>query len=449
MSPSGRVSEPSLTWPRRVRRVSFVLVAVGALWAAPLRPARAAAPAVELIETVPAETHIGNPDLRSAHDVWRELIQGARRSLDFEEFYCSDWPGEPLHDVLEDIGQAAARGVKVRLLLDAGMHRTYPQPADSLGRIPGIEVRTVDFHTLAGGVQHAKFFLVDGAATVLGSQNMDWRALKHIHELGVCVRDAGVTRVFQDVFEQDWATAGAQRLAAQAGGAASRIAPPAGDGRYPAEFRLAVAPGDTAVVRPSYSPKGWLPDSSRWDLPAIVRLLDSAKSEIVLQLLTYSPEERGRRDEPGRREEALQQALIRAAGRGVHVKMVISDWSTGHPGLDYLRTLARTPNIEVKISTVPEWSGGYIPFARVEHCKYVVVDTAAAWVGTSNWEPGYFYGTRNVAVTLVNRGLAAQARRAFEGTWSSAIAAPLRMDEDYPAKQRGDTPPPGVKKYGG
>ncbi|MCE9626586.1 MAG: hypothetical protein K8R56_01570, partial [Candidatus Eisenbacteria bacterium] len=33
---------------------------------------------------------------------------------------------------------------------------------------------------LVGGVQHAKFMMVDGDQAWLGSQNLDWRALSHI-----------------------------------------------------------------------------------------------------------------------------------------------------------------------------------------------------------------------------------------------------------------------------
>src|SRR5690349_15678181 len=71
----------------------------------------AAGPAVELVETRPVESTLGNPDLRQAHDVWLEMIRRAKKSLDFEEFYCSTWPNEPLEDILAAIGDAAKRGV--------------------------------------------------------------------------------------------------------------------------------------------------------------------------------------------------------------------------------------------------------------------------------------------------------------------------------------------------
>src|SRR5213593_2049286 len=62
-------------------------------------------------------------------------------------------------------------------------------------------------------------------------------------------------------------------------------------------FGIVQAPGDTVTLWPSYSPKSFIPDSLLWDRDAIVRLLDSARREIVVQLLTYAIEDRGRRDD--------------------------------------------------------------------------------------------------------------------------------------------------------
>jgi phosphatidylserine/phosphatidylglycerophosphate/cardiolipin synthase-like enzyme len=417
---------------RAIRRTSraFLVLALASLFAAPA--SARAAPAVQLVESVPVESGLGNPALPAAHDVWLEMIQGATRSLDIEQFYISNWPGEPLQDVLDAIGVAAKRGVRVRLVLDAGMHRTYPQPADSLGKLPGIDLRILDMKPIAGGIQHAKFFLVDDREVFLGSQNFDWRALRHIHELGVRVRDARLTGIFRAVFDMDWDAAG---------GAPRRQASPAATPALP--LRLAQARGDTVLLWPSYSPKGFLPDSTLWDEDALVRLLDSARREIVLQLLTYSPADRATRD------AALDDALRRAAARGVHVRLLISDWEKGRDAMASLQSLVQVGGVEARLGTVPEWSGGYIPFARVEHCKYVVVDSLSTWVGTANWEPSYFHGSRNLAVRLQNRPLALQARQIFETSWRSPTAEPVNPTAHYEAKIRGETPPPGKKKYGG
>src|SRR5436309_2349337 len=106
----GPYRRPAARWVHCALVIASVL-ALGAGTGA--NPAGLKAPAaVQLVETVPIETRLGNPLLPSAHDVWLELIQGATRSLDFEEFYLSNWPGEPMQDVLDAIGQAARRGVR-------------------------------------------------------------------------------------------------------------------------------------------------------------------------------------------------------------------------------------------------------------------------------------------------------------------------------------------------
>jgi len=399
-----------------------------------------APPAIELVESVPLETSLGNPSLRHAADVWVELVRGATSSIDLEQFYVSTMPGEPLEPVLEALVEAAKRGVRVRLLADAKMHKTYPQPMDSLGLVPGITVRTIDMGKIAGGVQHAKYFLVDGKIVFLGSQNFDWRALEHIHELGACVRDERVAARFQQVFEMDWAAAEVQATGADSSHIMAWPAPPATSSTSP--IRVVQSPGDTAEVWTSWSPRTFSPDSAAWDRDAIVRSIDGARGEVVMQSLNYSPQGRGLSD------DALDQALRRAAARGVSVRMLISDWQAGSESMRSLDSLAQVPGIEVRMSSVPDWSKAYIPFGRVEHCKYMVVDTLVAWVGTSNWEPSYFHNTRNIAVTLRNRPLARQAREVFRASWTAAVGHPVRPGATYPPRAHGAVAPDGVLKYG-
>ena len=397
-------------------------------------------PSVELIESVPVESALGNPRLRAAAVVWVELIRTATARIDLEQFYVSTWPGEPMEPVLAALVEAAKRGVRVRLLIDSRMHRTYPQPADSLGLIPGITVRTIDMGKISGGVQHSKYFLIDGQTAYVGSQNFDWRALKQIHELGVCVRDERVTARLQQVFDMDWATAELQASSADSSRIVGWPAQESLGGGLP--VRVVQSAGDTVEVWPSWSPHAFSPDSMLWDRDAIVQRIDEARDEVVVQSMKYSTLDRGLSD------DALDVALRRAAGRGVRVKVLISDWQAGGESLRDLDSLATVPGIEVRLSSVPEWSEAYIPFARVEHCKYMVVDTLVTWIGTSNWEPSYFHTTRNVAFTLRNRPLAGEAREIFRVSWDASESQPVGHGRVYPARRHGADAPAGVTKYG-
>ena len=46
--------------------------------------------------------------------------------------------------------------------------------------------------------------VADGRRAFLGSQNFDWRALKHIHETGLLVTLPRLVRQIQEIFELDW-----------------------------------------------------------------------------------------------------------------------------------------------------------------------------------------------------------------------------------------------------
>lgn len=408
---------------------SFALLLALATQPAAAAPAPAAPP-IQLGESRPLETTLGDPTLPTAQAVWIEMIRGAQKQVDLEHFYLSRKAGEALDPVLDEIGRAAARGVKVRLLLDRGMYRTYPQPADSLGKLANVSLRLVDYRRLAGGVQHAKFMIVDDKDAWLGSQNLDWRALSQIHELGARVRLEPAARAIADVFETDWNAADTTKPATPVDRKSAR---------WPLAFTQDGVAGKLWV---SASPAKLDPPSVPWDRDIVVERVNGAKQELVAQVLSYGVGGHGRAD------STLHRALIAAAGRGVKVKLIVSDWVVGGRGEADLRALAATPNIEVRISQVPEWSRGYIPFARVEHCKYMVVDGEWLWLGTSNWDPSYFLSSRNLAITAQHAPLAKRVRAIFETSWTAPSATALAEGVTLAKRDHDETPPPGATFYG-
>ena len=339
--------------------------------------ARPAAEPVELVESWPLETTLDHADLRDAADVWPAMIAAARAHIEIAEFYVSIGPR--LEPVIAALEQAAARGVQVRVLADSKFAGTYPETLERLAA-HGAAVRR--WKPPTGGVLHAKYFLVDGREGYLGSQNFDWRSLEQIQELGVRFTVPADVRALQDIFETDWALAGG----------APRPPPPAAYGF-----------GETTLVA---SPRGLLPDEKLWDLPALVRLLDSARQTIQVQLLTY------RADIP-----ELRAALDRAFHRGVKIQLLISNWVLRHP-----ENLDGLPG-EVRILSIPQLASGFIPFARVSHAKFCVVDGARAWVGTSNWEHDYFFKSRNVGLLIDGGPLPARLGAFFAQDWASPYAS--------------------------
>jgi phosphatidylserine/phosphatidylglycerophosphate/cardiolipin synthase-like enzyme len=393
------------------------------------KPARVDAPSVatatdsrpsfELVESAPLETELDHPFVRNASEVWPEMITRAARTLDFAEFYASEAEGDAVRDsklapAIAAVCAATKRGVRVRFLVDATMAPKYPSTLDAL-RACNVDVRALDQNARAGGVLHAKYFIRDGAESFIGSQNFDWRSLAHIQEMGARVESPEIARALGDVFALDWAAA----EATDAGGAHGQTAP------APSRGALDVRLPSGEIVSLVGSPEYELPDPAESELTKIIALLDGAKTRASIQSLTYSTKiQHGRRK--GATFTALDAAIRRTAARGVSVQLLVSSWATrSEDGRDALSALATTRNVEVRVITIPAFSGGEIPYARVAHSKYLVVDDRHSWIGTSNWEGDYFVQSRDVAFVVDSPHVAADLRRVFDDAWSSKLTSPL------------------------
>ncbi len=365
---------------------------------------------LQFVESWPAETNFDMPELAEAKDVWLQMITMADRTIDVEAFYFSGHPegSGALAPILDALEEASGRGVRLRLLCDAGFYETYPEIPDRLDALPGAESRVMPARTVWGGAQHAKYFIVDGEQFFLGSQNWDWRALEHIRELGVRVQEPSLAAELTAVFELDW------ELASDTPDAEQPRSEPARTSRPPVP--LITDRGDTVGAVLAVSPAGWTAGLA-WDEPFIVELMDSARFELRLQLLSYNPV-----DHDGQYYAVLDNGLRRAAARGVEVKVLLANWAKRSYMISSLQSLAACENIEIRFSNIPEWSGGFIPYARVEHAKYLVADTTACWLGTANWERSYFYNSRNVSLLLQGTGAARTVVDFFEQSWQSPYA---------------------------
>ncbi|MEO7730035.1 MAG: phospholipase D-like domain-containing protein, partial [Kofleriaceae bacterium] len=368
----------------------------------PAPSAALAAPSFELVETVPVETTLDHPDIADAAEVWLAMIQAAHSSIDLAQFYASNHEPSRLEPIVAALEAALARGVRVRFLAEQGFVKTYPETLDRLAHA-GARVRHLDLKGVpgGGGILHAKYFLVDDRDAFFGSQNFDWRAIDHNYELGARVHDPAIVGGLAAIFAADWARAGGE---------------PAPKSHIPP------ARGALTLVA---SPPDLLPPGVAWDLPRLVQLLDAATATITVELLSY------RADADGAPWDALEAPLLRAAQRGVHVQLLLADWSKRPRTVVGLQKLAHVANLAVRFTTIPAWSGGFIPFARVTHAKALVVDGKHAWLGTSNWEKEYFTRSRNVGVLIEDPALAAQLARFFATLWNSPYATPVDPDASY------------------
>lgn len=377
----------------------------------------------ELIYNPPVETSLENPDIRSAAPVWREMFDQAKQHIDIAQFYVYSQPKSDLDDVIAALHRAGARGIHIRFLVDKkGIGMSNPETIAQIKAIPNLEFKEMDFAKIQNGIIHAKYFIVDETTAFVGSQNFDWRALRHIHETGLRITDKNTVQQIQDIFTMDWENQ--QRLV-------QNIALP----RIQQHTQLPLPLAAHALLA---SPAEVTPEQTIDTQQAFPKLIQQAKNTIEIQVMQYAPlqySDSGKRQFYG----LIDNSLRAAAARGIQIKLMVSNWNLKQPDLAWLKSLALVPNVEVKIVTIPKSKDGFIPFSRVVHSKYMVIDQKIAWVGTSNWQGGYFDHSRNLELVLNDVTMARRLDQLYQQLWNSTYAELLQVQREYrpinPAKE--------------
>ncbi|MBU1072458.1 phospholipase, partial [bacterium] len=208
-------------------------------------------------------------------------------------------------------------------------------------------------------------------------------------------------------------------------------APPHGAPVNAGPWRMSVRGRGEVLMSLAASPPAGLPAGIPHDEPLLVDLIDGAQRELRLHLLSYNPSDR-----EGRYYETLENALRRAAARGVQVRIILSNWSKRKYMQPYAKSLAVLDNVEVRFTDIPPWSSGFVSFARVEHPKYLVKDGDAAWLGTANWGRSYFHTSRNLSFFFAGEAVAADMARFFDNSWNSPYAETVDPGKDYTPPRR-------------
>jgi len=378
-------------------------------------------PDFEIVESIPVETILDNPEIRNTAKVWLEMINGARKSLDIEQFYISNEPGEPLEDIILAIENASENGVKIRIIIDNNMAKIYPETLKRLKNKRNIEVRIIVVFNKNGGVQHSKYFIVDRVEVFIGSQNFDWRSIKHIHEIGLRIHHKEYGMLMTKLFDMDWRQSKTGKFEESV--SEQKIQ----------KFIIDKSDNKSIEFKATASPSNNIPSGFLSDLSEIVETIDNANNSVYVQSLSYSPSARN-----NIYFEELDNALRRAAIRGVDVRLLVSDWCQKKYEMPFLKSLSVIPNINVKLSTIPEWSGGYIPFSRVEHCKFMVVDDSITWVGSSNWKRDYFYSSRNIGIIVKNKKINEIMKNIFLKSWDGPYSWQVKPEVKYIPKYYGE-----------
>ncbi len=379
-----------------------------------------------IIESVPENTIYGQSGVQRTQQAWLDMIRGAKQSIDIAAFYFSNKPGEALAPVMEAIVDRAHSGVKVRIMIGRVFYRGSQSSLAPLKGVPNIEIRVLPVDSLTGGVLHAKYFIVDDSIVFVGSQNWDWRALSQIHEIGARIDNKRFAKTFEGVFNFDWKLAKNRNLPKAEREA---VKPPDFEPVTKGDpVILHDGKNDVTIAFPAFSPPSLVPRWVSTEQPELVRLIESARYTVRIQVLTltaliyYGPKGYW---------TAVDNALRDVAARGVKVDIIVANWALRQPMQQYLKSLAVMPNITVKFSALPPAPEGFIPYARVEHCKYAVVDDNRAYIGTGNWGWSYFNNTVDASVFISGKGPVVTLIKIFDRDWNGPYVTTLEPGGSY------------------
>ena len=377
----------------------------------------------QLVESVPEETVFEESQFSRTYDVWLDMINKAERSIDIETFYVSNMKGEVLEKIFSSLKDAAGRGVKIRIIVDLSFYELNDNSVDFLENIPNITIRKIDFKDLAGGVMHAKYFITDKENIFIGSQNMDWRAVKHIHELGVRIRDRKICAMFCKIFESDWGLYENKKSDVFADLImVNSVNPVLINSDFYGEISIYPAFSPISLIFPDY-------ENEEEQLLKIIR---RTKRKLFVQVYSYSL----RADNEEGYYDRIDEELRKAASRGVKIKIILPDWAIKKSAIQDIQDLSTVRNIEIKFITIPQHSSGFIPYARVDHCKYFVSDDRVSVISTSNWEWGYFYTSRNATLIISNKKVNQQLTKLFAGVWKGPYVKMVDPYEQYEPVRR-------------
>ncbi|XP_075899508.1 uncharacterized protein pld7 [Nelusetta ayraudi] len=402
---------------------------------------------VTLVESLPEGLSYQSspPTQQSIADRWLQLLDEAERSVDIAAFYVTlrgsdteagaspDSQGRMIFDGLKKL---QSKGVKLQVAVNAP--QTSAADTEELAA-QGAEVREVDLKALTGGIVHTKLWVVDQKHLYVGSANMDWRSLSQVKEVGVSLEDCScLAQDAQRIFGVYWSLGGVNaslppfwpaRLSALS------------SAHNPLQLRLNGVP---ARVYLSSAPPQIAARGRTDDLAAILSVIHDARKFVFISVMDFLP--LSEYSKPLRFWPVIDSALRAAAcTRRVEVRLLVSCWPHSPAAmftfLQSLQVLSRPPlkcGVHVKIFTVPSTAEqAKIPFARVNHAKYMVTDRVV-YIGTSNWSETYFTQTAGVGLVVNQTGseaktgqqtLQSQVEALFLRDWTSEHAAALSLDD--------------------
>ncbi|XP_014247065.1 phospholipase D3-like isoform X2 [Cimex lectularius] len=373
-----------------------------------------------LVETIPEGMVYknGTTPFPSTFDVWKEMILSANSSLEIASFYwtlrdgdvsrepgLTKYPssdkGEEIFAKLLEIGQGGK--VNVKIVQSEPSKMTPNTDTEVLSKKKAAEVRSLNLPRLisGNGVLHTKLWIADRKTAYIGSANTDWRSLTQVKEMGIYIKNC--TCLIEDlgkIFNVYWIMSVPDaKIPSNWPKDLSTIF----NNNNPMQLFL----NDTKTsVYLSSSPPELCPPGRENDGNSIVKTISKAEKFIYVAVMDYVPL---RIYTPKPKFWPMIDNALRAAAidQKVEVRLLISSWNhTSKEEKYFLQSIVDITNsfknvkVSVKLFVVPSSADqSKIPYARVNHNKYMVTDNIA-YIGTSNWSGDYFIDTAGVGVII-------------------------------------------------
>lgn len=325
-----------------------------------------------------------------------KAIEAAERRVDLELYLVED--GECLEQMTQALENAAQRGVRVRCLFDGFGCLKMGQASRERLAAAGVELRVYNPLSLRLKFRnlhrdHRKILLVDGHKGYVGGAGVTdefWNPKKtedHWHE--VMVEMTGpLLQDWQVLFDSQWVHCLKRRI--------WQLPLPQKAPQIP------VLPDGSGLGRVAYAAAR----QHRDILHSLLHNLAHAKKRIWLATPYFLPTGRVRR------------ALIRAARRGVEVRLLLTSRNTDHPPVRYAgqRFYPRLLRAGVRIYE-------YQP--HFSHMKMVLVDDWVS-IGSCNFDHWNLRWNLEANLEAIDAPLTAQVVQSFERDFAQSLEIDLR-----------------------
>lgn len=347
-----------------------ILVFVWASFSASLAGATDARPRAEWIErlSLDAPPKLFTTPNAQGRPAFADLVNEAKTSVKLYMYRLTD------NYMISVLKKAAARGVKVQVLLDPVKLKESTMQSKLKSLLAGgVEAR--------GGspqfsMTHAKSMVVDGRRGIVSTMNLTW-TFRDSRGFGVVIDDVSALGEIERVFDADWTLAG---------GAPAAL---------------------PAVTDPNLI---WTPANSE------AKLIDLARAagrtiEILVENLGMTP---------------LLDELIAASARGVKVRVIVPLCTTSSNPLHNAYFAAKLTAAKIDVRNVPLPHSEERPYS---HAKMMAVDGHLIYLGSQNFSKNSLQKSRELGLITDDRALYGELIRLWNDDWSVAVPQPAQTDE--------------------